>query len=421
MGPRLSMARAINGSGGVEAEFHAGEQPDLGVHRFEQPVVQSVLDGGQDPFRCRPMRRWRSMNAGMWQRRAQPIQASRAAAAASTGSRKISRRDSLSLRGPIQPRVGDSHPDQLLLVPGGEILRALPQREPGRFQRADSIVGGNDCPAEPSRGEVWAPASSRRGPHTRRRSGPDCSAPLAHDTTWNGSAANTAPGQRSLTTSSMNAAPSAEAWVINVDRSGLSSSKNRRNVARGTAVGDPHQMAGVVVDDHQHILLPVGHLIDPDPPQPVESVGRPGSLSPHPHPSHDRPHHPPRPLSAYDLTCRLGTTGRSLAPLSSGDGDELDLVCSEGLKDGIAEAAFEYAHRLATAVTTNLSAFDHGFGRGMNHSGFGAHLLDWEGGCHAKAVRCADPGQSGSVGAGASRRLRLGVRGDQGHTRAGWG
>jgi len=28
----------------------------------------------------------------------------------------------------------------------------------------------------------------------------------------------------------------------------------------------------------------------------------------------------------------------------------------------------------------------------VNHPGFGAHLLDWEGGIHAKQVRRADPG-----------------------------
>ena len=39
----------------------------------------------------------------------------------------------------------------------------------------------------------------------------------------------------------------------------------------------------------------------------------------------------------------------------------------------------------------------------MNHPGFGAHLLDWEGGIHAKQVRRADPGESGPAGPRSSR------------------
>lgn len=33
----------------------------------------------------------------------------------------------------------------------------------------------------------------------------------------------------------------------------------------------------------------------------------------------------------------------------------------------------------------------------MNHPGFGAHLLDWEGGCYAKEVRRADPDEGGPL------------------------
>jgi len=38
------------------------------------------------------------------------------------------------------------------------------------------------------------------------------------------------------------------------------------------------------------------------------------------------------------------------------------LVSSEGLKDGIGEAAFQYAHCLTSAVAGGSAAFDHGLG-----------------------------------------------------------
>jgi hypothetical protein len=55
----------------------------------------------------------------------------------------------------------------------------------------------------------------------------------------------------------------------------------------------------------------------------------------------------------------------SLAPLSSGEGKAGGLVVEQGLKDGIGEAALEYAKCLASAVPTALAPFDHPFGRRM--------------------------------------------------------
>jgi len=55
----------------------------------------------------------------------------------------------------------------------------------------------------------------------------------------------------------------------------------------------------------------------------------------------------------------------SLAPLSSGEGKAGGLVVEQGLKDGIGEAALEYAKCLASAVPTALAPFDHLFGRRM--------------------------------------------------------
>src|SRR6476661_5066448 len=54
--------------------------------------------------------------------------------------------------------------------------------------------------------------------------------------------------------------------------------------------------------------------------------------------------------------------GLSLAPLSSGRAELFELVSSEGLKDGIGEAAFQYAHCLTSAVAGGSAAFDHGLG-----------------------------------------------------------
>jgi transposase len=55
----------------------------------------------------------------------------------------------------------------------------------------------------------------------------------------------------------------------------------------------------------------------------------------------------------------------SLARLSSGEGKAGGLVVEQGLKDGIGEAALEYAKCLASAVPTALAPFDHLFGRRM--------------------------------------------------------
>jgi hypothetical protein len=55
----------------------------------------------------------------------------------------------------------------------------------------------------------------------------------------------------------------------------------------------------------------------------------------------------------------------SLAPLSSGRDESVVLVVEECLKDGIGEAALEYAKCLASAVPTVLPPFDHLFGRRM--------------------------------------------------------
>jgi hypothetical protein len=60
-----------------------------------------------------------------------------------------------------------------------------------------------------------------------------------------------------------------------------------------------------------------------------------------------------------------GPLGLSLAPLSSGEGKAGGLVVEQGLKDGIGEAALEYAKCLASAVPTALAPFDHPFGRRM--------------------------------------------------------
>ena len=54
--------------------------------------------------------------------------------------------------------------------------------------------------------------------------------------------------------------------------------------------------------------------------------------------------------------------GLSLAPLSSGEDEVLGLVGSEGLKDGIGEAAFEYAHRFPPAVAAGSASLDEGLG-----------------------------------------------------------
>src|SRR5215213_7405163 len=62
---------------------------------------------------------------------------------------------------------------------------------------------------------------------------------------------------------------------------------------------------------------------------------------------------------------RPAQKGLSLAPLSSGEGKAGGLVVEQGLKDGIGEAALEYAECLTSAVAPALASLDHVFGRRM--------------------------------------------------------
>jgi hypothetical protein len=72
-------------------------------------------------------------------------------------------------------------------------------------------------------------ASARASFQARRRSA--SSASVAQATTWKGSAQRIAAGQRSLTTSAIQSAASADTWVICAHRSAPRASKNRRRVA----------------------------------------------------------------------------------------------------------------------------------------------------------------------------------------------
>ena len=56
----------------------------------------------------------------------------------------------------------------------------------------------------------------------------------------------------------------------------------------------------------------------------------------------------------------------SLAPLSSGEGELLGLVGSEGLRDGIGEAAFQDADRFSSAVAAGSSALEECLGWGID-------------------------------------------------------
>jgi hypothetical protein len=55
----------------------------------------------------------------------------------------------------------------------------------------------------------------------------------------------------------------------------------------------PHQPAGVMIDHHGQVPMPllVGDLVDTDPAQPVVPVGQPAAIGPHPR--HDRTHRAP--------------------------------------------------------------------------------------------------------------------------------
>jgi len=72
-------------------------------------------------------------------------------------------------------------------------------------------------------------AIARASFQARRRSA--SSASVAQATTWKGSAQRIAPGHRSVTTSLIQSAASADTWVIWLHRSTPRASKNRRRVA----------------------------------------------------------------------------------------------------------------------------------------------------------------------------------------------
>ena len=107
------------------------------------------------------------------------------------------------------------------------------------------------------------------------------SAPVAQETTWNGSAHRTACGARAATTPAIQSAPSAETWVILRGAVGAEGVEERVHGLGVPAGRGPHQLAGVVVDDHHDVLVAalIGDLVDPDPPQPGQRVGG-GQLAP---------------------------------------------------------------------------------------------------------------------------------------------
>lgn len=69
------------GVGGLESERDAGEEADLGVHRFDASVGEAVFIEARIEARCLTMLRCSFTNAGIRQRRAQDTHLSSASPA----------------------------------------------------------------------------------------------------------------------------------------------------------------------------------------------------------------------------------------------------------------------------------------------------------------------------------------------------
>ncbi len=122
--------------------------------------------------------------------------------------------------GPVQPWVGLGDPGQLRLLPAGQVLRVLPQRRRGSFQRF-GVTGRPSRPATSDRaaGEIPGLPTDLV----------QCVGGPLDDMERIG--ATDRLGHCFATTVEIHSAPSAETWVISADRSGPSWSKNEARVA----------------------------------------------------------------------------------------------------------------------------------------------------------------------------------------------
>ncbi len=81
MSAEVEHGQGDEGFGWAEPERDPGDETDLGVDRLDAPVGQAMFDRGEDQVRCLTIRRCRSTNAGIRERRVQVIQTSRASSA----------------------------------------------------------------------------------------------------------------------------------------------------------------------------------------------------------------------------------------------------------------------------------------------------------------------------------------------------
>src|SRR5436190_11229792 len=108
--------------------------------------------------------------------------------------------------------------------------------------------------------------------HTCRRT--LSNAPVAQAIRWYGSRQRIACGARLPTTSPIHSAASADTWVAlpgPLAAQGVEECRDRGLVPTGAG---PHQPAGVVIEYHGQIPLPLAvcHLVDPDAAQPGQPV-----------------------------------------------------------------------------------------------------------------------------------------------------
>src|SRR5439155_8947384 len=122
-------------------------------------------------------------------------------------------------------------------------------------------------------GRLATSPAARAWRQTSRRT--SSRAPVAQETTWNGSAHRTACGARSATTPTIQSAPSAETWLSSAARSGPRRPEKASRVLRSRPGAAQISRPAVVIDHDDQVLMPafIGDLVDPDAAQPGQAVG----------------------------------------------------------------------------------------------------------------------------------------------------
>ena len=218
------------GFGGAKSERNPGQQPDLGVDRFDEALGQAVVECGVDGlavFDDAAGQRDGSWDAAAPRPADPPVQGLFAVGAF---DRKDVPEALFEQIRAVQPGVGLGDPGQSGVLMFGEVVGVLPQRIAGVLELTDPLMARSG----PLAGRAAAvPFALAAGQHPRVVPGPASfviegpGGPADH---VEGIGTADRLGLRWVTTSAIQPAASADTWVIWAHRAGPSPSKKRFKV-----------------------------------------------------------------------------------------------------------------------------------------------------------------------------------------------